>query len=225
MPRFVVEYGKVGKPPEPDGRLDAPAFHRNHEPIWSAIKGYLHRPGGNVLELGSGTGQHAAAFAGRTPHLVWWPSDTNEKHLASIAAWRKFARLENLRAPQRIDLESAAWTWRSDNDGPLVAMLCINVTHISPWAATQNLIDGAARFLQPGGHLFVYGPFMRAGLHTAPSNIDFDKSLRAKNPEWGVRDIADLNHLARKAGLSPAELHAMPSNNWVLVFARPLGQN
>jgi SAM-dependent methyltransferase len=225
MPRFVVEFGKVGKPPEPDGRLDAPAFHRNHEPIWSAIKGYLHRPGGNVLELGSGTGQHAAAFAGRTPHLVWWPSDTNEKHLASIAAWRKFARLENLRAPQRIDLESAAWTWRSDNDGPLVAMLCINVTHISPWAATQNLIDGAARFLQPGGHLFVYGPFMRAGLHTAPSNIDFDKSLRAKNPEWGVRDIADLNHLARKAGLSPAELHAMPSNNWVLVFARPLGQN
>ncbi len=225
MPRFVVEYGKVGKPPEPDGRLDAPAFHRNHEPIWSAIKGRLHKPSGNVLELGSGTGQHAAAFAGRTPHLVWWPSDTNEKHLASIEAWRKFARLENLRAPQRIDLESAAWTWRSDNDGPLVAMLCINVTHISPWATTQNLIDGAARFLQPGGHLFVYGPFMRAGLHTAPSNIDFDKSLRAKNPEWGVRDIADLNHLARKAGLSPAELHAMPSNNWVLVFARPLGQN
>ncbi len=224
MPRFVVEYGNVGKPPEPDGRLDAPAFHRNHEPIWSAIGGHLHRPSGNVLELGSGTGQHAVAFAGRTPHLTWWPSDTNAKHLASIEAWRKFARLENLRAPQHIDLGSAAWTWRGDNDGTLVAILCINVLHISPWAVSENLITGAGRFLQPGGHLFVYGPFKRAGRHTAPSNADFDESLRAKNPEWGVRDIDELNRLAQNVGLAPAELHAMPSNNWVLVFRRPLGQ-
>jgi SAM-dependent methyltransferase len=225
MSQFVVDFGNIGKPPEPDGRLDAPAFHRNHEPIWSAIGGCLRGASGNVLELGSGTGQHAVAFARRTPHLIWWPSDNLPSHLSSIAAWRATAGLTNLRAPQCIDLAGAAWTWRGDDDDALVAMLCINVLHISPWAVSENLIAGAGRFLQPAGHLFVYGPFKRTGAHTAPSNAVFDESLRAENPEWGVRDIEDLNRLARNAGLSPAELHAMPANNWVLAFRRPLGQN
>ena len=227
MAKFVVDFGKLGQEPAPDGRLDGPAFHRNHEPIWSAIGGFLSEARGDVLELGSGTGQHAMTYAARTPQLTWWPSDILPSHLASIAAWLAAAELANLRAPQRIDLERADWTWTGDagNGGPLAAMLCINVLHISPWRVSQNLFAGAGRFLKPGGRLFVYGPFKRDGAHTAPSNEEFDASLRARNSEWGVRDIADLDREAQHAGLSPAALTAMPSNNWVLAFARPLRQN
>jgi len=104
-------------------------------------------------------------------------------------------------------------------------MLCINVLHISPWRVSQNLLAGAGRFLAPGGRLFVYGPFKRDGAHTAPSNEEFDASLRARNPEWGVRDIADLDREAQAAGLTPAVPTAMPSNNWVLAFTRLDRQN
>ena len=227
MAKFVVDFGSLGREPHADGRLDGPAFHRNHEPIWSAIGGFLTAASGDLLELGSGTGQHAVTFAARAPQLIWWPSDILPSHLASIAAWRDQARLANLRAPQRIDLERTDWTWTGDagTGGPLAAMLCINVLHISRWRVSENLFAGAGRFLKPGGRLFVYGPFKRDGAHTAQSNAEFDASLRARNAEWGVRDLGDLNHLARAAGLAPAELTPMPSNNWVLAFARPLGQN
>ena len=222
MSKFVVEYGNVGKPPEPDGRLDGPTFHRNHDAIWSALAGFLGTQTGDVLELGSGTGQHAAAFAARSPHLTWWPSDIYPSHLASIEAWRRHAELANLRAPQRIDLSDPEWAARVTGPfaGTLAAMLCINVLHISPWRVAQNLIAGAARLLRPGGRLFVYGPFMRDGQHTAPSNAEFDASLRAKDAEWGVRDVRDLDALAQAAGLSPAEISSMPANNLVLAFAR-----
>jgi SAM-dependent methyltransferase len=224
MSKFVVDFGNVGEPPEPDGRLDGPAFHRNYEAIWSAIAEFTAAAQGHVLELGSGTGQHATEYAGRAPHLVWWPSDYNDKHLASIEAWRKFARLENLRAPQRIDLMNSDWSWHGDG-GKLTAIICINVLHISPWRVSENLIAGAARMLQPGGRLFVYGPFKRDGVHSAPSNAAFDASLRAENPQWGVRDVADLDELAKAAGLSAAEPKAMPANNLVLAFARGVRQN
>ena len=218
MPRFVVEFGKDGTPPAQEGRLDAPAFHRNHEAIWQAIAPFLAAKTGAVLELGSGTGQHTVTYAARTPDLEWYPSDFQDSHLASIAAWRAYSGLANVAPPQRIDLSDPAWSWNPG--GALEAMLCINVLHISPWAVAQNLIAGAARQLAPGGHLFVYGPFMRNGAHTAPSNAEFDASLRARNPEWGVRDTRDLAALAQAQGLTLADIVPMPANNFVLVFAR-----
>ncbi|MGH6727670.1 MAG: DUF938 domain-containing protein, partial [Pseudolabrys sp.] len=181
MSKFVVEFGNAGKPPEPDGRLDGPAFHRNHDAIWSAMAGFLGKHTGDVLEIGSGTGQHAVAFAERSPHLAWWPSDIYPSHLASIEAWRSHAGLSNLRAPQRIDLTEADWAAevQGPSAGAHAAVLCINVLHIAPWPVAENLLAGAARLLRPGGRLFVYGPFMRDGAHTAPSNAEFDASLRA----------------------------------------------
>ena len=222
MTKFVVEFGKAGKPPEPDGRLDAPAFHRNHDPIWSAIAAFFGQAKGDVLEIGSGTGQHAAAFARQAPDLTWWPSDIYPSHLASIDAWRRHAGLANLRAPQRIDLSDPNWTWAANGQtsGELAAIVCINVLHISPWPVSQNLLSGARRLLRAGGRLFIYGPFMRDRRHTAPSNAQFDASLHAENSEWGVRDVGDLSRLAEKAGLTLAETVPMPANNLVLVFAR-----
>jgi len=227
MSRFILEYDKANVPAEPDGRLHAPAFERNHAPIWSALEGFLRRREGNVLELGSGTGQHIAAFARAAPQLTWWPSDLFPAHLASIEAWRREAGLPNLRAPQRIDLVDAGWGWQGDAaaNAALTAMICINVLHIAPWQVSLNLVAGAARFLREDGRLFVYGPFMRDGVHTAPSNKAFDLSLRAENPDWGVRDTAALGVHANAAGLGLAEIVPMPANNLVLVFARAQGRN
>jgi SAM-dependent methyltransferase len=226
MAKFVVEFGKT-VPPAPDGRLDAPAFHRNHDAIWSAVAGFLGEQTGDLLEIGSGTGQHAATFARRTPHLTWWPSDIYPSHLDSITAWRRHEGLANLRAPQRIDLADPQWTWQASGQagGELTAILCFNVLHISPWRVSENLMSGAGRLLRAGGRLFVYGPFLRDGRHSAPSNAAFDASLRAENSEWGVRDIRDLNARAEMAGLTPADITAMPANNLVLAFTRALRQN
>lgn len=232
MSKFVVEFGKQGTPAATaDGRLDAPAFHRNAEPIWDAIGGFLSRRDGDILsrrdgdilEIGSGTGQHAATYAARTPGLTWWPSDIYDSHLASIAAWRAHGNLSNLRAPQRIDLTDPDWTWTPG--GRLAAMLCINVTHISPWQVSENLLTGAARFLDTDGRLFVYGPFMTEGQFSAPSNAAFDASLRAQSADWGVRDVGALADLAHTAGLVLTDTIAMPANNLVLVFARAERQN
>ncbi len=225
MAQFILEYAKAGVPSESDGRLRGPAFDRNHEPIWQAISPYLNAAIGDVLELGSGTGQHVTEFARRTPQLTWWPSDIFDAHIASIDAWRKHAGLENLRAPQRIDLTDPGWTWQGGDVGGLAAILCINVLHISPWAVAQNLIAGAGRFLRTNGRLFVYGPFKRDGAHTAPSNAAFDESLRSENADWGVRDVSDLDALAHAASLSAADVTPMPANNLVLAFTRAVRQN
>jgi SAM-dependent methyltransferase len=221
MPEHVVEFGSAGRPPEPDGRLDAPAFHRNQAAIWSVLGPFLVGRSGHVLEVGSGTGQHAAAFAQLAPDITWWPSDTNDKHLASIAAWRAHAKLANLREPARIDLIDRDWA--SEHRGlqsRFVAILCINVLHISPWQVSMNLLAGAARCLTADGRLFVYGPFMQNGEHTAPSNAAFDARLRKDNPTWGVRDIADMGASAENVGMRLANAVAMPSNNVTLVFER-----
>ena len=225
MPEYVVEYGKVGRAPEPDGRFDAPAFHRNHEPIWSVLGPFLQGKTGDVLEVGSGTGQHSVTFAARTPGIVWWPSDPNENHLQSIAAWRAHAQLPNVREPMRIDLAQPDWDQQPGAEVPaeLLAMLCVNVLHIAPWRVAEGLFAGAARRLRPDGRLFVYGPFMRSGRHTAPSNAAFDASLRSQDAEWGVRDIDDLSKAAERVGLNLLEAVEMPANNMVLVFARPHG--
>jgi SAM-dependent methyltransferase len=221
---YVVEFGKDGRPVEPDGRLDAPAFHRNHQAIWAVLQPFLAGKSGDVVEAGSGTGQHVVDFARRSPEITWWPSDLNEQHLKSIAAWRAHAGLANIRPPLRIDLSDPAWcSQMHDGSGPgeLLAVFCANVIHIAPWRVAEGLLAGAGRYLRADGRLFLYGPFKRDGKHTAASNAAFDISLRDRDPEWGVRDIADLEKLAAGAGLVLVEIAEMPANNLILVFARP----
>jgi hypothetical protein len=220
---YVVEFGKDGQPVEPDGRLDAAAFHRNHEPIWRVLGKFLDGKSGDVVEAGSGTGQHVVFFARQSPLVTWWPSDLNDAHLKSINAWRAHARLPNVRAPMRIDLSDPAWCPEMhDGSGPgeLLAVLCANVIHIAPWRVAEGLFAGAARYLQLDGRLFLYGPFKCDGKHTALSNAVFDSSLRDNNAEWGVRDIDDVKRLAGSVGLAPIETVEMPANNLVLAFEK-----
>ncbi|HEV7877153.1 DUF938 domain-containing protein [Bradyrhizobium sp.] len=223
MAEYVVEFGRDGQPVEPDGRLDAAAFHRNHQPIWAILQNFLNDKSGDVLEAGSGTGQHVIDFARRSPEITWWPSDLNEAHLNSIAAWRAKAQLANVRAPLRIDLSDPAWCPElAGGNGPdrLLAVFCANVIHIAPWRVAEGLFAGAARYLQADGRLFLYGPFKRGGRHTALSNAVFDTSLRDNNPEWGVRDIVDVTALAETVGLGLVEIAEMPANNLILAFGR-----
>jgi SAM-dependent methyltransferase len=223
MAEYVVEFGKDGRPVEPDGRLDAAAFHRNHAPIWAVLQKFLAGRSGDVLEAGSGTGQHVVHFARHAPDITWWPSDLNEQHLKSIEAWRAHAGLPNIRPPLRIDLTDPAWCpAMHDGSGPpeLLAVFCANVIHIAPWRVAEGLFAGAARYLRSDGRLLLYGPFKRDGKHTALSNAVFDTSLREQDAEWGVRDIADLERLAAGVGLALVETVEMPANNLILSFAR-----
>ena len=223
MAEYVVEFGKDGSPVEADGRLDAEAFHRNHQPIWAVLQRYLDGKSGDVLETGSGTGQHAVHFAAHSPGIVWWPSDLNERHLQSIAAWRAFSGLPNIKPPLKLDLADPDWSEATRAGGcppNLLAIFCANVIHIAPWRVAEGLFAGAGRMLQEGGYLFLYGPFKRNGKHTALSNAVFDASLRENNPDWGVRDIADLEKLASSCGLALREVVEMPANNLIVVFAR-----
>jgi Protein of unknown function (DUF938) len=224
MAEYVVEFGKDGRPVSPDGRLDAPAFHRNHQAIWTVLQPFLSGKSGDVVEAGSGTGQHVVDFARHTPEITWWPSDLNEQHLKSIAAWRAHAELPNIRPPLRIDLTDPMWCPQMhDGSGPgeLLAVFCANVIHIAPWRVAEGLFAGAGRYLRADGRLFLYGPFKRDGKHTAVSNAVFDSSLREGNPEWGVRDIEALQELAAGAGLALLDITEMPANNLILVFERP----
>jgi SAM-dependent methyltransferase len=223
MAEYVVEFGRDGRPVEPDGRLDAAAFHRNHQPIWQVLEPFLRGKSGDVVEAGSGTGQHVVEFARRAPQIIWWPSDLNDRHLASIRAWRSHAQHANVREPMRIDLSDPQWCAQMyDGSGPgkLLAVLCANVIHIAPWRVAEGLIAGAAQYLRPDGRLFIYGPFKRGGKHTAVSNAVFDTSLRDGNPEWGVRDVEAVGGVAASAGLALVDILEMPANNLVLVLAR-----
>ncbi|MFL6791615.1 MAG: DUF938 domain-containing protein [Bradyrhizobium sp.] len=223
MAEYVVEFGKDGRPVEPDGRLDAAAFHRNHQPIWAVLQKFLAGKSGDVLEAGSGTGQHVVHFARHSPDITWWPSDLNEAHLRSIAAWRAHAGLPNIRPPQRLDLSDPSWApLMREGEGPKewLAVFCANVIHIAPWRVAEGLFAGAARYLRPDGKLFLYGPFKRDGKHTALSNAVFDTSLREQDAEWAVRDIADLEKLADGVGLVLRDTVEMPANNLILAFAR-----
>jgi hypothetical protein len=173
---------------------------------------------GLVLEVASGAGEHAVYNAAALPHLTWQPTDADPEALASIAAWRDEARLPNLLRPLQLDA--------ADPDGWPIdtadAVVNINMIHISPWAATQGLMKGAARLLPAGSLLFLYGPYIETGVETAPSNLAFDQSLRSRNRAWGVRHLDDVKTLAAEHGLILAERIAMPANNLSLIFRRSL---
>jgi len=189
----------------------APATARNREPIREVLARHLP-PSGLVLEIASGTGEHAVHLANAFPALEWQPTDPDPVSRASIAAWRDEAALPNLRAPLALDV--TAETWPVDRAG---AIACINMVHIAPWQAALALFAGAARLLEPGALLYLYGPYRDGGV-TAPSNEDFDRSLRARDPRWGVRDLTDLR--AAAAGFSLDDVVPMPANNHSLVFHR-----
>ena len=221
MAEFVVEFGKDGRPVEPDGRLDAAAFHRNHEPIWAVLEKFLAGRSGDVLEAGSGTGQHVVHFARHTPDITWWPSDLNEAHLQQHRGVADACRpAEHPPAAADRSHRSGMVPAMHDGSGPanLLAVFCANVIHIAPWRVAEGLFAGAARYLRADGRLFLYGPFKRDGKHTALSNAVFDTSLRDRDAEWGVRDIADLEKLAEGVGLDLIETGDMPANNLILVF-------
>ena len=193
-------------------RRFAPATQRNREPILAVLRRVLPAEG-LLLEVASGTGEHAAFFAAALPRLTFQPSDRDPENLRSITAWREHAALANLREPLALDATAEHWpVERAD------AVLCVNMIHIAPWAACTGLLDGAARILPSGAPLVLYGPFRRGGRHTSPSNEAFDASLRAQDPAWGVRDIDDV--VAAAEGHSLGELVEMPSNNLCVVLRR-----
>jgi len=194
-----------------DARRSAPAALRNREPIADVLRDWLP-DSGTVLEIASGTGEHAAYFAERFPALNWQPSDADEGALASIAAWREASGLPNLRAPILLD---AAGAWP---EVEAVAVLCINMVHISHWAATLGLLDAAARTLPVGGPLIFYGPWLADDVDTAPSNLEFDVQLRSRNPEWGIRPVEKLASAAAERGLQLVDRRAMPANNVMLLL-------
>lgn len=204
------------------GRLFMPAAARNREPILEALRAALEgRAPAQALELASGSGEHAVAFAGAFPQTRWQPSDRDPAGLASIAAWREHCGLPNLAPPLPIDLEMPDWYRRL---GPTFdLMVAINVVHISPWQATLGLLDGAAALLADDGLLFVYGCFSRSGDYVSQSNRSFDAGLRRRDPAWGVRDTDDVARAAADRGLALRQVMAMPANNTVLVLARDPG--
>jgi hypothetical protein len=197
-----------------DARRWAPAAQRNREPILGVLSRVLPAKG-LVLEVASGSGEHAVFFAARLPSIEWQPTDIDAGDRASIAAWREEAALPNLRAPLALDATSDQWpVERAD------ALVNINMIHISPWAAAEGLMRGAARVLPSGAPLVLYGPFRRGGRHTAPSNEAFDRSLRAQDDAWGVRDLDEVSQAAAVAGFDVGEVVEMPANNLTVVFRR-----
>ena len=198
-----------------DAARNAPAAARNREPIFNVLREWLPQPG-RVLEVASGTGEHAVWFSGAMPGITWQPTDRDAEALASIAAWRAGAALTNLLPPLHLDASDPG-SWPV---GPVDAVVSINMIHIAPWAATLGLMAGAARVLGPGGLALLYGPFREGGAHTAPSNAAFDASLQARDPAWGVRDLGAVAAVAAAHGMALAARVAMPANNLILVFRK-----
>ncbi len=194
---------------------DAPATHRNRAPILRVLGRWLTGPA-RVLEIASGTGQHAVYFAAQLPHLSWQPSEWDPDALASIESWIAAEGGANVAAPIELDACATAWPGQRVD-----AVFNANMIHISPWSVAEGLFAGAGRILGHAGLLFLYGPFKVAGRHTAPSNLAFDADLRQRNSSWGVRDLEALEELARGVGLELVEKNDLPANNKLLVFGRP----
>mgnify|MGYP006269622217 CR=1 FL=1 len=210
-----------------DARRHAPATQRNRQPILEVLSRTLP-PEGTVLEISSGTGEHAVFLA---PHLAprqWLPSDIDPVALDSILAWQKAAPAANLHSPSRLDAQASVWPVETGDHPqtldlgkyPVTAIVNINMVHISPWRACRGLMAGAKRLLPMGGILYLYGPFRRNGQHTAPSNEAFDLSLKGQNPEWGVRDLEAVIAEAQDNRLDLAETVEMPANNLSIIFRK-----
>ena len=192
----------------------APATLRNRDAIAEILARELPESG-TVLEVASGSGEHAVFFAAQFPALQWQPSDADPEALASIAEYRAEAKLPTLREP--ISLNAAEAVWNVPHAG---AIVCINMVHISPWAAAEGLFHGASKCLKAYAPLILYGPYFERGADPAPSNLEFDASLKSRNPLWGIRQVADVTALAQKAGFTLSARYAMPANNLMLVYRR-----
>ena len=197
-----------------DARRFAPAVARNKAPIAEVLARHLPQSG-LVLEIASGSGEHALHFAAHFPALTFQPTDPAAAACSSIAAWRDQAQLANLLPPLALDVMDDPWPMPGAD-----AVLCINMIHIAPWDATSALIRGAARTLPPNGGLFLYGPFKRDGQHSAASNAAFDASLRAQDARWGLRALEAGADSATTAGFAPPVVEAMPANNLFVFFRR-----
>lgn len=197
-----------------DPRLYAPAARRNRDPILNVLRSVLPEEG-LVLELASGSGEHVVHFAANLPKLTFQPTDPGANERASIAAWVAASGVANVRGP--LDLDAALPCWPIEKAD---AILCINMIHISPWAATEGLFAHARAVLPAGAPLYLYGPYKRGGAHTAPSNEAFDASLRAQNGAWGVRDLEAVAACADIAGFDRPQIFEMPANNLSVIFRR-----
>lgn len=198
-----------------DLRRYAPAAARNRDPILEVLQTVFPEQG-RVLEIASGTGEHAVHFARAFPGLTWQPTDLDPEDMKSIDAWRASEGLTNLLPSMRLDTREDPWPV----DGPLDGIFCANMIHISPWASAEGLFSGAGRLVRGGGTLVTYGPYRIGGEHTAPSNEAFDASLKSRDPSWGVRDLGELEGLAGSAGLALERRVEMPANNFTLVWRR-----
>ncbi|MGO4668496.1 DUF938 domain-containing protein [Bosea sp. 2RAB26] len=195
-----------------DPRLFAPATLRNREPILAILRSTLPATG-LVLEIASGSGEHVSHFAAALPALTFQPSDPDQDALISTAAWIRESRLANIRPPVQLDAAAAEWPVSAAD-----AIICINMIHISPWAATRGLMMQAGKLLPEGAPLYLYGPYRRPGRTLESSNLAFDESLRARNAEWGLRELGDVVALAKQAGFGEPDVTEMPANNLSLVF-------
>lgn len=197
-----------------DQRRFAAATQRNRDPILQVLRDALPSQG-LVLEVASGTGEHVVYFAGALPHLEWQPSDPSADARASIAAWIASSNLGNVREPVELDAIDDSWPVETAD-----AMLCVNMIHISPWAATEGLMRGAGRVLDAGAPLCLYGPFIRGDKPLEPSNAAFDARLRSEDSRWGLRELDDVVAAARENGLDLDEVVEMPANNLTVIFRK-----
>lgn len=200
----------------PDVLPHSPAADRNKAPILACLQRVLPAQG-RALEIASGTGQHAAWFAAGLPGWTWQPTEAEAQLLPAIASRLADAALPNVLPPLYLDVMAAPWPLPRQ---PFDAVYCANLLHIAPWAACAALMAGAARHLAAGGMLVTYGPYFEAGVPPAPGNLAFDESLRAQDPAWGIRPLADVDAQARAVGLVRAQRHALPANNLLLVFVK-----
>lgn len=218
-------YGANVSPPDAsDAAHSSPSALRNTSAILEVLARFVpsQAPSNEIrtgLEIASGSGQHAIAYAERFPHVAWTPSDPTISARQSISAWRDKSALPNLHPPLDINLTTPAWQTALTQKFDVT--IANNVVHISPWRATLGLLHGAEDALTPGGLLFIYSCFYRDGDTISQSNVDFDRSLRARNPEWGVRDTSEVIAAAETAGLSLEELIEMPANNHALALRKP----
>lgn len=198
-------------------KRDSPSYHRNINPIIDAFRQLFPAHAANVLEVGSGSGQHVASLAQEFPDCRFHPSEVLKEDLASIDAWVKEAACTNVAKAQNLDVMDCPWKLQPNTGYDL--LYCLNVIHITPWALTEKLFEGAAGVLNQNAKVFLYGPFMRDGKHTSPSNVDFDAWLKAKDSRFGVRDLDEVSAVAGRHGFQCVKAHDMPANNFIVEFS------